>query len=129
MKWTILKTKEQYNKALETFEKLFFAEEGSPEFEESEALSLLIKKYEDEHHEIDTSNLDPISFLKIRMDDLNLRQKDIADTLGSASRASEVLNRKRKLTLGNIRALYAKYRIPVEVMIKDYELENDLKTA
>lgn len=124
MIWRILKSEEEYQKALKRLEKLFFSIEGSPEFEECDVLSLLVEKYENEHHAVDTSGLDPVTFLKIRMEDLGLKQRDIAVTIGSVSRTSEILNRKRKLTLENIRSLNEKFGFPLEVMVKDYSLDD-----
>jgi len=123
MNWTIIKSEEEYQRALKRLEELFFSEEGSAEFEECDVLSLLVEKYENEHHAVDTSGLDPVTFLKIRMVDLGLKQQDIAMTIGSASRTSEILNRKRKLTLDNIRSLNEKFGFPLEVMVKDYSLD------
>ncbi len=83
-----------------------------------EILGILIEKYEEEHFPIDMP--DPIEAIKFRMEQLDYNQNDLADLIGQKSRASEILNRKRKLSLDMIRKLSATLRIPSEVLIQAY---------
>ncbi|WP_460687582.1 helix-turn-helix domain-containing protein [Niabella aquatica] len=83
-----------------------------------ETLGILIEKYEEEHFPIDMP--DPIEAIKFRMEQLDYNQNDLADLIGQKSRASEILNRKRKLSLDMIRKLSATLRIPSEVLIQAY---------
>lgn len=113
-----IKTEQDYNQALERLEKIFHAKIDTPEGDEAEVISILIEKYEDEHYLIGMP--DPIEAIKFRMEQMNMKQKDLADIVGFTSRVSEILNKKRKLTLGMIRKLSAKLHIPTEVLIQDY---------
>jgi HTH-type transcriptional regulator/antitoxin HigA len=113
-----IKTEKDYNQALKRLEEIFHADINSPEGDEAEVLSILIEKYEDEHHPIGMP--DPIEAIKFRMEQMGMRQKDLAEVVGFTSRVSEILNRKRKLTLNMIRKLSYKLHIPTEVLVQDY---------
>lgn len=113
-----IKTEQDYNQALNRLEKIFHAEIDTAEGDEAEVLSILIEKYEDEHYPIGMP--DPIEAIKFRMEQMGMKQKDLAEALGFTSRVSEILNRKRKLTLNMIRKLSAKLQIPTEVLIQEY---------
>lgn len=113
-----IKTEEEYQKAIERLELLFDAKKGTEEGDELEVLSILIEKYEDENFPIYLP--DPIEAIKFRMEQLGYNQGDLAKILGLKSRASEILNKKRKLSLGIIRELHDKLRIPTEVLIQPY---------
>jgi len=118
MQIKVLKTEEDYQRALERLNELFDAHPDSPEGDEAELLSILIEKYEDEHFPIDTP--DPLEAIKFRMEQLNMNKKDLAEVIGYKSRVSEIFNRKRKLTLNMIRNLHHKLNIPYESLIGDY---------
>lgn len=64
---------------------------------------------------------DPIEAIKFRMEQMGMKQKDLAEVVGFTSRISEILNRKRKLTLGMIRKLNSTLHIPTEVLVQEYE--------
>jgi HTH-type transcriptional regulator/antitoxin HigA len=113
-----IKTEQNYNQALDRLEKIFHAKVDTPEGDEAEVISILIEKYEDEHYPIGMP--DPIEAIKFRMEQMNMKQKDLADIIGFTSRVSEILNKKRKLTLSMIRKLSDKLHIPTEVLIQDY---------
>ena len=81
-------------------------------------LSLLIEKYEKEHFPIEMP--DPIEAIKFRMEQLGMKQKDLAEVVGYKSRVSEILNRKRKLTVEMIRKLSVKLLISTEILVQDY---------
>jgi len=113
-----IRTKKDYEKALERLEVIFDAKRGTKEGDELEILSILIDKYESEHFPIEMP--DPISAIQFRMEQMGLKQKDLVDIIGFKSRVSEIMNKKRKLTLEMIRNLNDKLRIPTEVLIQDY---------
>lgn len=118
MKIKVIKTEEDYNKALKRLETIFNAEPDSPEGDEAELLGILIEKYEDEHYPIDPP--DPIEAIKFRMEQMDMDKKDLAKIIGYKSRVSEIFSRKRKLNLEMIRRLHERMKIPYESLIKDY---------
>jgi HTH-type transcriptional regulator/antitoxin HigA len=120
MKIRPIKNIEDYEKALERLELIFDAKKGTEEGDELEILTILIDKYERENFPIDLP--DPIEAVKFRMDQLNMKQKDLAATIGFKSRVSEVLNKKRKLTLDMIRKLHEKLNIPTNILIREYKI-------
>ena len=113
-----IKTENDYSKALERLEQIFDAKIGSPEGDELEVLGILIDQYENEHFPIGMP--DPIEAIKFRMEQMGYTQNDLATIVGLKSRASEILNRKRKLSLEMIRQLHEKLRIPTDVLIQAY---------
>lgn len=113
-----IKTKNDYEEAMLRLENIFDAKRGTAKGDELEILSLLIEKYEDEHFPIDLP--DPVEAIKFRMEQLGLTQTDLANIVGQKSRASEILNRRRKLSLDMIRQLHEKWRIPTEVLVQAY---------
>jgi HTH-type transcriptional regulator/antitoxin HigA len=115
-----IKSKEDYQVALARLYELFDAPSGTAENDEAEILSLLVDDYENKHYPIEPP--DPIEAIRIRMEEMNLRQKDLIDAVGGKNRVSEILNRKRKLTIEMIRNLSGRLNISVEVLVKDYEL-------
>lgn len=113
-----LKTEEDYQRALQRLEDIFDALPNTEEGDELEVLSILIDAYEKQHHPIDLP--DPVEAIKFRMDQLGLKQKDLVAIVGFKSRVSEILNRKRKLSLDMIRKLNQSLQIPTDVLIQDY---------
>jgi HTH-type transcriptional regulator/antitoxin HigA len=120
MKLKIIQTEDDYSKALKRLDLIFDAPPNSKEGEEAEILSMLIENYEDKHYHIDAP--DPIEAIKIRMEEMDLKQKDLVGIVGSKSNVSEVLNKKKKLTLPNIRNLEKKLKLPASILISDYKL-------
>ena len=118
MEIRVIKTERDYDQAMERLELIFHAQADTPEGDEAEVLSILIEKYEEEYHPIGMP--DPIEAIKFRMEQLNLNQKDLAKIVGFTSRVSEILNKKRKLTLGMIRKLSSALDIPTEVLVQEY---------
>lgn len=114
----LIKTETDYEQALQRLEEIFDAVPGSEEGDELEVLSFLIDAYEKDHFPIAAP--DPIEAVKFRMEQLSMKQKDLAEVLGFKSRVSEILNRKRKLTLEMIRKLHEKLNIPTNVLIQEY---------
>ena len=117
MKPKVLETPEDYEQALAYVETLMDAEPGSPEEEELELFALLIEEYEEEHFPIPLP--DPIEAIKFRMEQEGLTRKDLIPYIGSASKVSEVLNRKRPLSLNMIRKLHEGLGIPAEVLLQE----------
>ncbi len=118
MNITPIKTEKDYEKSLQRLEKIFDSELGSKNGDELEILSILIEKYEKENYPI--SMPDPIEAIKFRMEQLGMKQKDLAEVVGLKSRVSEILNKKRKLTIDMIRKLSQNLSIPTEVLIQEY---------
>lgn len=113
-----IKTKKDYQQAMDRLELLFDAKQGTPEGDELEVLGILIEKYEEQQFPIGLP--DPVATIKFRMEQLGYNQTDLANVVGLKSRASEILNRKRKLSLEMIRQLHEKLQIPTDVLIQPY---------
>lgn len=113
-----IKTVNDYNQALERLEIIFDAKNGTTEGDELEVLGILIDQYENEHFPIGLP--DPIEAIKFRMEQMGYNQNDLANIVGLKSRASEILNRKRKLSLEMIRKLHEALHIPTDVLIQTY---------
>ncbi len=113
-----LKTKKDYNLALARLDKIFDSKPGTPEGDELEVLGILIEKFETEHYPIDFP--DPIEAIKFRMEQIGYNQTDLSNIIGFKSRVSEILSKKRKLSLGMIRKISDSLKIPTEVLIKEY---------
>lgn len=113
-----IKTEQDYQNALLRLEQIFDATKGTRSGDELEVLSILIDKYENEQFIIEFP--DPIEAIKFRMEQLGLKQKDLVEEMGLKSRVSEILNRKRKLTLDMIRKIHQALNIPTEVLIQEY---------
>ena len=113
-----IKTEADYKIALDRLKSIFQADSDTPNGDEAEVLSILIEKYEDERYPIGMP--DPIEAIKFRMEQMGMNQKDLAEVVGFTSRVSEILNRKRKLTLNMIRKLSAILQIPTEVLVQEY---------
>ncbi|MGY8908416.1 MAG: helix-turn-helix domain-containing protein [Flavobacteriales bacterium] len=120
MKIKPIKTEKDYNKALERLELIFDASQNSKEGDEAEILSLLIENFENIHYPIESP--DPIEAIKIRMEEMNLKQKDLVGVIGGKSRVSEILNKKKKLTVEMIRELERVLSISASVLVNNYQL-------
>lgn len=116
----LIKTEADYRKALERLDEIFDAKIGTPESDEADVLGLLIDEYEKKNYAIDAP--DPIEAIKIRMEEMKLKQLDLVDVIGGKSRVSEVLNRKRKLTVEMIRNLKNRLNLSTDILITDYKL-------
>ena len=117
-----IKTKEDYQNALNRLEVIFDAPAKSTLGHEAEILSLLIEHYENEHYKIEAP--DPIVAIKIRMEEMNMKQKDLVGILGGKSRVSEILNRKKKLTVEMIRALEKHLHLSASILVGNYKLQD-----
>ncbi len=123
MNWTIIKNKKHYLKALDRLEEIFDSIKGDSTFDEAELLVMLIENYETETEPV-FPEPDPIEVLKYEMDQKNFKNKDLAGIIGSKSKASEILNKKRRLTLSMIRKINKALGISAETLIQEYELAN-----
>lgn len=115
-----IKTEDDYQAALSRLEEIFNALDGTPESDELDILGFLVDEYEKEHYPIGSP--DPIEAIKIRMEELNMRQVDLIPVIGGKSRVSEILNRKRRLTIHMIRRLKDRLNLSAELLIRDYEI-------
>jgi len=115
MKLQVLKTKVDYENAVERLEELWDAQEGTEDFNELELLGLLIEKYEEEHFIIDTPT--PVEAIKFRMEQEGLLQKDLVPAFGDKTTVSRILKGTRKLTVDNVRQLHQLFKIPLESLV------------
>lgn len=113
-----IRTKKDYEQALARLEVIFDSKKGTDKGDELEILGMLIENYENEKFPIGFP--DPVEAIKFRMEQLGYNQNDLANVVGLKSRASEILNRKRKLSLEMIRQIHDRLNIPTEVLIQAY---------
>lgn len=116
----LIKTEADYRNALERLDEIFDAKIGTQESDEADILALLIDAYEKKNYAIEAP--DPIEAIKIRMEEMELKQLDLVDIIGGKSRVSEVLNKKRKLTVEMIRNLKNRLNLSTDILITDYKL-------
>lgn len=116
-----IRTEANYEAALEEIERLWGAAYGSPEGDKLDVLVTLVEAYEEQHHPIPPP--DPIEAILHHMESQGLSHRDLEPYLGSPARVSEILNRKRPLSLNMIRKLQSGLGISVEVLIQPYELQ------
>ena len=114
-----IKTEQDYNNTLSQIESLMDAKPNTPQMDELEVLTTLVEAYEEQHYKIEAP--DPIEAIKFRMEQEGLKQKDLITIVGSKSRVSEILNKKRKLTIKMIRNLHKQLHIPIESLFLDYK--------
>jgi HTH-type transcriptional regulator/antitoxin HigA len=113
-----IRTKKDYEQAIARLEVIFDSKKGTDKGDELEILGMLIENYENEKFPIGFP--DPVEAIKFRMEQLGYNQTDLANVVGLKSRASEILNRKRKLSLEMIRQIHDRLNIPTEVLIQAY---------
>jgi HTH-type transcriptional regulator/antitoxin HigA len=116
----LIKTGTDYQEALKRLELIFDAPIGTTESDEADLLGMLIDEYEKKHYPIEAP--DPIEAIKIRMEEMELKQKDLIKEIGGKSRVSEILNRKRKLTVDMIRNLAIRLNLSATILVSDYQL-------
>ncbi|OQX81462.1 MAG: transcriptional regulator [Bacteroidetes bacterium 4484_276] len=115
-----IKTESDYRTALKRLEVIFDAEIGTQESDEADVLGLMIDDYEKKYYPIEAP--DPIEAIKIRMEEMQLKQVDLVVEIGGKSRVSEILNRRRKLTVDMIRNLTTRLNLSPGLLINDYQL-------
>jgi HTH-type transcriptional regulator / antitoxin HigA len=115
--WKILKTETDYKSALTRLDEVIDADPGTQEGDELELLALLIKDYEEKKYPVRLP--DPIDMIKLRMEEMGLKNKDLVDIIGSESHVSSVLGRKRQITLEMARKLSKRLNIRASIFIND----------
>ncbi|MBN1969871.1 MAG: transcriptional regulator [Candidatus Delongbacteria bacterium] len=110
-----IRTVEDYNAAISRIEELWGAKKDTLEGDEFDLLVTLVESYEMKHYPI--APPDPIDAIKFRMEQMGMTNSDMVKYLGSQSRVSEILNKKRKLTLSMVKSLYKGLKIPAEVLL------------
>ncbi len=115
-----IRTEEDYTKALSMIDECMEAERDSAAGDELGVLTTLVEAYEKERFRLEMP--DPIEALKFRMEQENLTRKDLESVIGTRGRVSEILTKKRSLTLSMIRKLHVKLGIPARVLIRPYDL-------
>ncbi|TPM45462.1 type II toxin-antitoxin system HigA family antitoxin [Mesorhizobium sp. B2-2-3] len=120
-----LKTEADYDRAIAEITQYFENEPeiGSPDGDRFDVLATLIEAYEDKHYPIEAP--DPVEAIQSHMELFNLPRKALAEVIGSSPRATEVLNRKRALTLDMVFKLNKEWNIPAEILVQPYHLAND----
>ncbi len=116
-----IKTKKDYYAALREIETLFEAKSNTPEADRLDVLATLVEAYEEKHYSIPKP--DPVEAIFYYLESRGLSRKDLEPCIGTSARVSEVLNRKRGLSIEMIRKLNKKLGIPAEVLIKPYKLK------
>ena len=116
MKLKLIENDRELDGALERIEELWGSQSGTPEGDELDVLMLLVEKYEEENHAMPAS--DPVEAIKFLMEQNGLSRKDLEPYIGASGRVSEILNKKRNLTLPMIRRLHDDLKIPYESLIR-----------
>ena len=111
----LIKTEDEYNEALSRIDELFDVTPESKEFDEAELLIALVELYEQQHYKIESP--DPIEAIKFRMEQMEVKRTDMTKYFGTRGRVSEILNRKRELTLVMIKKLHKDFGIPAESLL------------
>lgn len=115
-----IKTEADNRAALARIEQLWDAEVNTPEGDELEVLATLVEAFEEAHYPIDAP--DPIEAIRFRMEQQGLEDKDLVPFLGQRSRVTEIMNRQRRLSISMIRKLNEGLRIPLDCLVKEYQL-------
>jgi HTH-type transcriptional regulator / antitoxin HigA len=110
-----IKTERDYHKALKEIEKFWEAKPNTPKGDRLDVLVTLVEAYEQKHYKINPP--DPVEAIKFRMEQLGLKPSDLAKILGGRSRVSEILNKKRKLTVEMMRSLHKHLAIPADSLL------------
>lgn len=118
-----IRTETDYEPAVAEIERLWGAEPGTDDGDKLDILATLVEKYENEHWPIDTARVDPIDMLNYLIEEGGHTQAELAELLGSRSRASEILNRRRALTVEMIFRISEAWKVPAELLIRPYRLK------
>ncbi len=120
-----IKTETDYEATLREIDRLMDAKLDTPEGDRLDVLTTLVEAWEEKHHRIEDP--DPIEAILHRMEALGLARKDLEPMIGTRARVSEVLSRKRPLTINMIRRLNEEMRIPAEVLIRPYDVRERIE--
>ena len=115
-----IRTRKDYETAMKEIDRLFNAVPGTREGDRLDVLVTLVERYEEKHHRISPPS--PIEAIRYYMESRGLTRSDMEQYIGSRARVSEVLNRKRPLTMEMIRNLHKGLGIPAEVLIQPYRI-------
>jgi|WetSurMetagenome_2_1015567.scaffolds.fasta_scaffold567266_2 HTH-type transcriptional regulator / antitoxin HigA len=118
-----IQTEKDYRTALEEINAIFDAQPGTPDGDKLAILVTLVEAYEEKNHKIPLP--DPIAAIEFHMERLGLTRKDLEPYIGSRARVSEILNRKRPLSIRMIRNLSKGLGIPPETLVQEYSLGNE----
>ncbi|TYO62509.1 helix-turn-helix domain-containing protein [Bradyrhizobium hipponense] len=118
-----IRTEADHDAAIAEIERLWGADLGTDDGDKLDILATLVEKYENEHWPIDTSRVDPIDMLNYLTEEGGHTQAELAELLGSRSRASEILNRRRALTVEMIFKISEAWKVPAELLIRPYRLD------
>lgn len=125
--WFLIETEHDYDKAVKRYEEVKQSLKGSDEHREKLLLARLINDYEDK--ETSLPDVDPVELIKIRMEDFGYKSSDLAKEYGDKGTVSKVLNYKQALSLTMIRKFSQILHIPVEALIREYELNGKKQGA
>ena len=115
-----IRTEADYEMALQEIEQLWDAKLGSPEGDKLDVLATLVEAYEEKHHPVFPP--DPVEAILHFMESQGLSRRDLEPSIGSRARVSEIINRKRPLTLPMIQRLQNNLGISAEILVQPYEL-------
>lgn len=115
MNWKVLKNEKDYNKASLRLMEIFHADPNTPESDELELLSVLVKDYDDKHYPL--PELDPLEVIKYKMLEMGIKAKDLEPLIGSKGHVSAILSGKREITLKMAQKLKNFFGIPAEVFL------------
>lgn len=118
-----IRSDEDHAEALAEIERLWGAPVGSPEGDKLDVLATLVEAYEEKRWPIDAP--DPIQVLRYAISELGHSQAELAELLGSRPRASEVLNRRRALTVEMVHKISTEWHIPADILVRPYHLSSD----
>jgi HTH-type transcriptional regulator/antitoxin HigA len=117
-----IRTEKDYKNSMKLIDLLWDSKPNTPNYDRLDILITLVEVYEEKYYPIDLP--DPIESIKYKMNELGLKRIDLGKFLGGRSRASEILEKKRKLSINMIRKLNQELNIPTEILIKDYKLKS-----
>lgn len=115
MNWKVIKTTDEYKKAVNRTIEIFHVDEDSLEADELALLLVLVKDYEDKH--IKVPEVDPIEVIRMKMEERGIKAKDLEPLLGSKGHISSVLSGRRELTLNTAKRLREYFHLPAEIFM------------
>ena len=118
-----IRTDEDHRAALEEIETCWGSAEGTEEGDKLEVLVVLVELYEAKRWPVETESFDPIDVLRYAIEELGHTQAELAELLGSRSRASEILSRRRALTVEMIYKISEAWKIPADLLVRPYKIE------
>ncbi|MCW5720020.1 MAG: transcriptional regulator [Devosia sp.] len=118
-----IRSDEDHAEALAEIERLWGAPVGSPDGDKLDVLATLVEAYEETRWPIEAP--DPVDVLRYAISDLGHSQAELAELLGSRSRASEVLNRRRALNVDMVHKISTKWHIPADILVRPYHLAGE----